>query len=101
VVPVKARPAAMSIEELLSSPKRNRNHIKIRLLKAGLKEARCEICGLTEWRGQPISLQLHHINGDGKDNRLVNLQMTCPNCHSQTETWGGKNRRRKKGGGAV
>jgi len=87
------RATAMPIEELLASPNRNRNHIKRRLIKAGLKEERCEACGLTEWLGKPISLELHHVNGDGKDNRLENLQVLCGNCHAQTNTWGGKNRR--------
>ena len=90
------RAAAMSIDELLASPNRNRNHIKARLIKAGLKEERCESCGLAEWLGRPISLELHHVNGDGKDNRLGNLRLLCGNCHAQTHTWGGKNRRRKK-----
>jgi 5-methylcytosine-specific restriction endonuclease McrA len=59
-----------------------------------LKEARCERCGLTEWLGKPAPLQLHHVNGDGKDNRPENLQILCPNCHSQTDSWGGRNRRK-------
>jgi 5-methylcytosine-specific restriction endonuclease McrA len=87
------RPASMSIEELLSGPKRNRRHVRKRLIRAGLKAAACEVCGLTEWRGRPISLQLHHVNGDGGDNRIENLQIVCPNCHSQTDTWGGRNRK--------
>jgi hypothetical protein len=95
------RAAAMSIEELLASPNRNRNHIKARLIKAGLKEERCEVCGLTEWLGKPISLELHHDNGDGNDNRLENLQVVCGNCHAQTANWGGKNRRLKNGGAAL
>jgi len=70
-----------------------RTHLKMRLLGAGLLEPRCYNCGITEWRGRPISLQLHHIDGNGQNNRLENLQLLCPNCHSQTETWGGKNRK--------
>jgi hypothetical protein len=34
---------------------------------------------------------LHHVNGDKRDNRLANLALLCPNCHSQTETWGRRN----------
>lgn len=59
---------------------------------AGLKGPGYEACGLTEWPSDPISLELHHINGDGQDNRLENLTLLCPNCHSQTDTWGGRNK---------
>jgi Homeodomain-like domain/HNH endonuclease len=58
------------------------------------KENSCENCGLTAWLGQPLSMALHHVNGDGRDNRLENLQFLCPNCHSQTDNFSGKGRRR-------
>ena len=64
--------------------------MKGRLLEAGLKQDRCEECGLTEWRGRPLSLALHHANGDGLDNRLENLVLLCPNCHSQTPNFSAK-----------
>lgn len=67
--------------------------LKNKLLKNGFKEHRCECCGLTEWLGQPIKLELHHINGDNTDNRLENLQILCPNCHSYTDNYGGKNQK--------
>lgn len=89
---VRTRPQRKPIEEMFR-PGVNRNHLRLRLLADGLKEARCEQCGLTEWRGRPAPLQLHHINGDGRDNRPENLQILCPNCHSQTDSWGGRNRR--------
>ena len=90
---VRARPQAMPIEELLveDRPQTNRSHLKQRLLAAGLKENRCERCGLTEWNGEPLNMQLHHRNGKGKDNRLENIEFLCPNCHAQTPSWGGRN----------
>ena len=85
------RTFAMSIPELLASPKRNRTHIKLRLIKARLLENRCEACGIRDWRGRALSLHLDHINGVRNDNRLENLRMLCPNCHSQTPTYSGRN----------
>jgi HNH endonuclease len=97
---ISPRPRLEPIGQILrNGRRRNRHHVKTRLLAAGLKDARCEHCGLTEWRDEPLSLELHHINGDGLDNRLENLELLCPNCHSQTDTWGGRNRARQKGQG--
>jgi hypothetical protein len=78
-------------ELLVAGPPRSRGHLRARILKAGLKEERCENCGLDEWRGSPLKVTLHHVNGDPYDNRLENLQFLCPNCHSQTPNFGGRN----------
>lgn len=75
---------------------RSRGHLKGRLLREGLKESRCEGCGISEWQGEPLSMQLHHKNGDGLDNRLENLEFLCANCHSLTDTYGGRNGHRRK-----
>ena len=91
------RPAAAPIETYLVKGRRvARSHLKSRLLAEGLKESRCEECGLFEWRGQPLPLALHHVNGDGDDNRLGNLRLLCGNCHSQTSNFSGKNRGRPR-----
>ena len=51
----------------------------------------CECCGLSEWLNQPITLEVHHKDGDRLNNVLENLELLCPNCHSYTENWRGKN----------
>ena len=67
--------------------------LKNRLLLEGLKEHKCECCGITEWNGKPAPLELDHINGNHHDNRLENLRILCPNCHAQTDTYRGKNKK--------
>jgi hypothetical protein len=87
------RPAAAPIETyLVAGRKVSRGHLKRRLIADGLKENRCEDCGIDTWRGRPLSMALHHINGDGNDNRLENLQLLCGNCHSQTPNFSGRNK---------
>jgi len=90
---IRTREARWPIERVIREAK-NRTHLKTRLLEAGLLQNRCQECGLSEWRGKRLSIQIDHINGIKNDNRLENLRMLCPNCHSQTETFASRNRRK-------
>lgn len=65
--------------------------LKERLLAEKIKEYKCECCGLTEWNGLPIPLELHHIDGDRTNHKLENLKILCLNCHAQTDTFRAKN----------
>lgn len=83
---------AWTAEEALANSK-SRRTIKLHLLRAGIIENRCDWCGLSEWRGRPLSIQIDHVNGIRDDHRLENLRMLCPNCHSQTDTFAAKNKK--------
>jgi 5-methylcytosine-specific restriction endonuclease McrA len=86
VVPARALEDILTVNSPYKSSK-----LKDRLIAAGYKDARCEACGLAEWKGKPIPLELHHLNGDSTDNRIENIRILCPNCHAQTPTYRGKN----------
>jgi len=77
-----------------SRPSWYRSTVKRRLLQEGILQNRCDECGLMEWRGRPISIQIDHRNGIRDDHRFENRRMLCPNCHSQTETFGARNKRK-------
>lgn len=80
-----------NLEDILikDSPYTSTKNLKRKLIKNGLLEEKCYVggCGINEWLGKKLSLQLDHINGDNIDNRIENLRLLCPNCHSLTETF--------------
>lgn len=71
--------------------KHQRTVLRRYIIKNNLIPYKCAICGCTEWQGRTLSLELDHINGINNDNRLENLRFLCPNCHSQTSTYGSRN----------
>lgn len=73
-----------------------RHVIRRRIIRDNLIPYKCQICGLSEWNGKTLSLELDHINGINNDNRLENLRFLCPNCHSQTSTYGSRNQKLAK-----
>ena len=73
--------------------KHNRLLIRRTIIRENLIPYKCAICGITEWQGKTLSLELDHINGINNDNRLSNLRFLCPNCHSQTTTYGARNQK--------
>jgi len=60
------------------------------------RDCRCALCGLSNvWQGRPLVLEIDHINGDWCDNRAENLRILCPNCHTTTDTYCGRNMNRR------
>lgn len=78
-----------SIEEM--SHERRRKRILVE------QHGKCNRCGIDEWLGEPISLELEHIDGDSNNNVRENVECLCPNCHSLTPTWRGRNKNGKNG----
>lgn len=57
---------------------------------------RCSKCYISEWGNKPLSLHLDHIDGNSDNNFPINLRLLCPNCHSQTDTFSGRNKKNTK-----
>jgi RNA polymerase subunit RPABC4/transcription elongation factor Spt4 len=91
---LKQRKDSILLDEILEGkhPQYQTFKLKIRLLKAGLKENKCDVCGAADWRGIPLAIELHHVDGNRSNHVISNLQMICPNCHSQTATFRAKNK---------
>jgi hypothetical protein len=66
--------------------------LKKRLIREGVKQNVCEICGIDSWNDKPLTMQLDHIDGNPHNHVLDNLRLVCPNCHAQTDTYCGKNK---------
>lgn len=72
-----------------------RHKLKERLIKNEIIDYICCSCGNNgNWNGKKLSLHIDHKNGINNDNKIENLRFMCPNCHSQTETYGGKNNKK-------
>jgi hypothetical protein len=80
----------------------NGERLRRYMLTLGLWPYVCAECGQPpEWNGKPLVLQVDHVNGDPADNRPENLRFLCPNCHTQTETFAGRNCRPSMGNGVT
>lgn len=66
------------------------NTLKKKLISIGFFDHKCYECNNTEWNNQPIPIELHHIDGNNKNNNLSNLTILCPNCHAQTDNYAGR-----------
>ena len=88
----------ISLESILQGnhPTYGTSHLKYRLLKEGIFEHICSKCTNYMWCNEPIPLELDHIDGNPENHIISNLRMLCPNCHAQTPTHAGKNKRKSK-----
>lgn len=69
-------------EEYLKSTCIKSHRLKLKLIRDGIKAGACELCGVSEWMGVKLPLELHHKDGNHYNNNLDNLMILCPNCHS-------------------
>lgn len=74
-------------------PQYSTNRLKHRLYKEGIKIPKCEKCGIEKWQNKPLTLHLDHIDGNSTNHNIENLRILCPNCHSQTDTYCGRNKK--------
>ena len=90
----KRLPVKYSLNDYIENRKPIQSYkLKKRLIENKLLKPVCSNCKNSQWLGGIIPLELDHINGDNKDNRLKNLRLLCPNCHALTSTYRGRNRK--------
>ncbi len=89
----KKYPEKISLDSIIKGnhPQFQTYKLKNKLIKHGIFENKCSICGITEWNGFNLNMELDHIDGNKYNHLLENLRMLCPNCHSQTDTYRAKN----------
>ena len=94
----KITPAKLDLNKILSGehPHFQTYKLKNRILKEGLLENKCAICGIKEWNNKQLNLELDHIDGNRVNHELINLRLLCPNCHSQTDTYRSKNKKSRQ-----
>jgi hypothetical protein len=90
----KITPSKINLQEILHGlhPHFQTYKLKNRILKEGLMDNSCTICGIEDWNDKPLKLELDHIDGVRTNHELSNLRLLCPNCHSQTDTYRSKKR---------
>ncbi|MFG2291368.1 HNH endonuclease signature motif containing protein [Streptomyces sp. NPDC048595] len=94
-------PEALLVEQPAARARRvPSDRLRRAMTELGVSE-RCALCDTgTVWRGHPLPLEVDHIDGDWRDNRIENLRFLCPNCHSMTDNYRGRGKRRVKDGSA-
>ena len=80
-------PKKLPLDEYANRSWITSHKLKLRLYSEGLKSPVCEICAISSWQDKPLSMHLHHVDGDRFNNEITNLQILCPNCHAQTDSF--------------
>lgn len=92
----KKSPSGFKLKNILKGqhPQYGTYHLKVRLLRAGVFKNKCVKCGIEEWQGKKLNMELDHIDGDRTNHLFQNLRILCPNCHAQTDTYRFKKRKK-------